>query len=49
MATLGQHVGDALITTFTQLPLKLRRNLTWDPGNEMFRREPIEAATGLKI
>ena len=46
---LAQHVGDALITTFTQLPLKLRRTLTWDQGNEMFHHERIEAATGLKI
>jgi transposase, IS30 family len=45
----AQHVGDALITTFTQLPVKLRRTLTWDQGNEMFHHERIEAATGLKI
>ena len=35
--------------TFTQLPLTLRRTLTWDQGNEMFHHERIEAATGLKI
>ncbi|MGY4652913.1 IS30 family transposase [Mycobacterium sp. URHB0021] len=34
---------------FTQLPLKLRRTLTWDQGNEMFLHERIEEATGLKI
>ena len=45
----AQHVGDALITTFTQLPVTLRRTLTWDQGNEMFHHERIEAATGLKI
>jgi transposase, IS30 family len=45
----AQHVGDALITTFTQLPLKLRKSLTWDQGNEMFHHERIEAATGLRI
>jgi len=45
----AQHVGDALISTFTQLPVKLRRTLTWDQGNEMFHHERIEAATGLKI
>lgn len=45
----AQHVGDALITTFAQLPVKLRRTLTWDQGNEMFHHERIEAATGLKI
>jgi IS30 family transposase len=45
----AQHVGDALIATFNQLPVKLRRTLTWDQGNEMFHHERIEAATGLKI
>jgi transposase, IS30 family len=45
----AQSVGDALITTFTQLPVKLRKTLTWDQGNEMFHHERIEAATGLKI
>jgi len=45
----AQHVGDALIATFTQLPAKLRRTLTWDQGNEMFHHERIEAATGMKI
>jgi IS30 family transposase len=45
----AQHVGDALITTFSQLPVKLRKTLTWDQGNEMFHHERIEAATGLKI
>jgi len=45
----AQHVGDALITTFTQLPVKLGRTLTWDQGNEMFHHQRIEAATGLKI
>ena len=43
----AQHVGDALIATFTQLPVRLRRTLTWDQGNEMFHHERIEAATGL--
>ncbi|WP_231751027.1 IS30 family transposase, partial [Mycobacterium sp. NAZ190054] len=45
----AQHVGDALIETFNQLPVKLRRTLTWDQGNEMFQHERIEAETGLKI
>lgn len=44
----AQHVGDALITTFSHLPVKLRKT-TWDQGNEMFHHERIEAATGLKI
>ncbi|WP_071289205.1 IS30 family transposase [Mycolicibacterium llatzerense] len=45
----AQHVGDALIATFSQLPAKLRRTLTWDQGNEMFHHRRIEAETGLKI
>ena len=45
----AQHVGDALIETFNQLPMRLRRTLTWDQGNEMFHHERIEAETGLKI
>lgn len=45
----AQHVGDALITTFTGLPLPLRRTLTWDEGNEMFHHQRIGHATGLSI
>jgi transposase, IS30 family len=45
----AQSVGDALITTFTALPVGLRRTLTWDQGNEMFHHARIEQATGLKI
>ncbi|WP_457147521.1 IS30 family transposase [Mycobacterium sp. URHB0021] len=47
--TLCTASRDALIAMFTQLPLKLRRTLTWDQGNEMFLHERIEEATGLKI
>ena len=45
----AQSVGDALISAFGALPPALRRTLTWDQGNEMFHRERIEQATGLKI
>ncbi len=45
----AQVVGDALIAAFTQLPMPLRRTLTWDQGNEMFHHTRIEQATGLKI
>ena len=45
----AQHFGDALITTFSQLPVMLRKTLTWDQGNEMFHHERIEAATGVRI
>jgi IS30 family transposase len=43
------QLGDALISTFGQLPAPLRRTLTWDQGNEMFHHERIELATGLKV
>ena len=42
-------VARALISVFTGLPLPLRRTLTWDQGNEMFRHPVIEEGTGLKI
>ncbi|QQZ18574.1 MULTISPECIES: IS30 family transposase [Rhodococcus] len=45
----AQVVGDALIERFTQMPVSLRRSLTWDQGNEMFHHERIADATGLKI
>lgn len=45
----AQTVGDALITTFAQLPPGMRRTLTWDQGNELFHHERIEAATGLSV
>jgi IS30 family transposase len=45
----AQSVGDALIDAFVNLPIRLRRTLTWDQGNEMFHHERIENATGLKI
>ncbi len=45
----AQAVGDALIGAFARLPVKLRRTLTWDQGNEMFHHERIEQQTGLEI
>ena len=38
-----------LIETFNQLPVRLRRTLTWDQGNEMFHHQRIETEAGLKI
>jgi IS30 family transposase len=38
----AQSVGDALIGAFTKVPIRLRRTLTWDQGNEMFHHERIE-------
>jgi IS30 family transposase len=45
----AKTVADALITAFGKLPLRLRRTLTWDQGNEMFQHQRIEQATGVKI
>jgi IS30 family transposase len=45
----AQSVGDALIGAFADLPIGLRRTLTWDQGNEMFHHERIERSTGLRI
>lgn len=45
----AQAVGDALVDTFTAMPVRLRRTLTWDQGNELFHHERIEAKTGIKI
>jgi IS30 family transposase len=45
----AQAVGDALIATFAQLPVGMRRTLTWDQGNEMFHHQRIENATGLNV
>lgn len=43
------NVANELIEVFTALPLRLRRTLTWDQGNEMFQHARIEALTGLRI
>jgi transposase, IS30 family len=45
----ASRVADALIATFTTLPARLRRTLTWDQGNEMFQHARIEQSTGLAI
>jgi IS30 family transposase len=34
---------------FAALPPGMCRTLTWDQGNEMFRHEQIETATGLRV
>lgn len=42
-------VAAAIAPAFAHLPPGMRRTLTWDQGNEMFRHEQIEAASGLTI
>jgi IS30 family transposase len=45
----AKTAADALIAAFGKLPIRLRRTLTWDQGNEMFQHQRIEQATGLKV
>jgi IS30 family transposase len=45
----AQSVSDALISTFSKLPVGLRRTPTWDQGNEMFHHQRIEQPAELKI
>jgi IS30 family transposase len=43
------QVRNALITQTADLPLRLRRSLTWDQGRELALHEEIEALTGFRI
>ena len=45
----AQLVRDALIARFEQLPVHLRRSLTWDQGNEMAFHADITRALGMPI
>jgi IS30 family transposase len=42
-------VAPAVSGAFAALPPGMCRTLTWDQGNEMFRHEQIETATGLRV
>lgn len=46
---LAEDVKDALITTVRELPLHLRRSLTWDQGREMAEHVPFTVATGVQV
>lgn len=48
-ASRAETLRDQLITIFNQLPLALRRSLTWDQGVEMCHHHEIAAATGMPV
>ena len=43
------QVRDALVLQTADIPLQLRRTLTWDQGRELALHEEIEMSTGLRI
>jgi IS30 family transposase len=46
---LAEDVKDALITAVHELPVQLRRSLTWDQGREMAEHVPFTVATGVQV
>ena len=46
---LAEDVKDALITAVHELPVQLRRSLTWDQGREMAEHGPFTVATGVQV
>jgi len=51
---LGRHrsaerLRDEMVDVFTDLPVELRRSLTWDQGIEMACHHQFAAATGMKV
>lgn len=45
----GEHVRDALVDAFADLPAALARSLTWDQGSEMSRHDEFTAVTGIPV
>jgi len=45
----AEHVAEAMSAKITQLPVALRRSLTWDQGAEMARHDKITANTGIPV
>lgn len=46
---LAEDVKEALIPVVQDLPVCLRRSLTWDQGREMAEHQPFTIATGVQI
>jgi IS30 family transposase len=46
---LAEDVKDALIVAVHELPVQLRRSLTWDQGREMAEHGPFTVATGVQV
>lgn len=45
----AEHVRDALVRTFADLPVSLARSLTWDQGSEMGRHDEFTRATNVPV
>jgi IS30 family transposase len=45
----AQAVRDAIASTMTMLPQRLRRSLTWDQGAEMAQHAQLRIDTGLQV
>ncbi|WP_425559312.1 IS30 family transposase [Catenulispora yoronensis] len=45
----SEHVRDALVHVFADLPPQLARSLTWDQGSEMSRHDEFTRATGIPV
>jgi IS30 family transposase len=45
----SDRVRDGVIAAFAELPVSLRRTLTWDQGKEMAMHSQIAAATGMRV
>nr|WP_240477475.1 IS30 family transposase [Jiangella muralis] len=45
----AEHVRDALVHAFADLPADLARSLTWDQGSEMGRHDEFTRATNIPI
>jgi transposase, IS30 family len=45
----AERVRDAMITTMRELPVALRRSMTWDQGREMARHHEIKMALDMPV
>ena len=45
----AEAVQEQMITAISQMPVELRKTLTWDQGSEMARHEQITMATNMAI
>nr|WP_243725920.1 IS30 family transposase [Actinomadura rubrisoli] len=45
----AEHVRDALLHAFADLPAELTRSLTWDQGSEMCRHDEFSRASGIPV
>ncbi|TDB91172.1 IS30 family transposase [Actinomadura sp. KC216] len=45
----AEHVRDALLHAFADLPAELARSVTWDQGSEMCRHDEFTRASGIPV